>query len=1229
MKTRLLLILLLVSSFTFAQIPTTDLVREYLFTNGSLADGINPGTNDFVATGTSQVLINDAINQPNNAIDINTDTYIAGHRNSSSDVSVSFWIKTGTVDATVRSVIEQSGVSNFGPYGWKVQLVDGKIRLRSKFTNGGTDFKEVVIETSVIADNTWHHIAFTAEKKQQPGYIAYGFLNRLYVDGVQEVNGVNYTNGAYTFLNSTTANVSLAHNITVSNATDAFTDGIDNIRIYNRDLSAVEVNELYKEHIGNLNRFYVNQSATGTGFGDSWANAFTDLNEALTLASGQEIWVAQGMYTPAISDREETFTVTENVKLYGGFIGNETNLQSRDFINNVTTLSGDLLGNDTTTLSLDEPSRLDNSYHVITITGDATLVDGFTITSGHFDINRYARGAGVLKDNSVNTLELRNNVIINNVAHLDGAISALFPDVGSGQIAVIDKCTIRNNLSRGRTAFNLGLAYSTAAPSSFNAYVTDCLIENNFATDINGYKGISSSSGAFSGLSLANKVVNAYLVNSTITNNSDIGTDPALTNPALIFGGGNVNFNLYNTIVWNNSITKTFARNNNSTGFSACQNAVAFKNNITADDLSTICSGAVLANNTNVDPLFVNASTNFNLQLGSPAIDSGDNTPVTSTKDIFQNDRIYNGTVDKGAYESSFGPNNNSLILNIEGQGTLNQSSGTYAPNGTVSITATPNLGATFVGWSGDVTSTNATISVLMDSNKELTATFESPIFVNSSATGNNDGTNWANAYTDLQDALQNAVTGSKIWIAKGVYKPSTSARNTYYVIDKEDLKIYGGFAGTEGQLGDRILGTNETILSGDVQGNDANVTDFYSNYDNITRKTDNTYRIVNITTAGNNLLLDGLTISDAHNNDGAYSRGAAIYKEKSVSNLTLRNCIVKDNVGRNDNAALIAEFELNNTTGDRGSLIVENCQFINNMSRWATGVYVFVRASTNVDVSVANTLFNGNLTGDLTSTVKGVSGSASWYRVIGDNSDMNLNLINNTYVNNIDIGTDYGMTANNRGVVGISKTGGSNRVINATVANTIFWDNKTTGNVATRSITDFYKLPVNSVNVYNSIDEANFNDSSLSSTTNTSDANPLFNNAANGDFTLTAASPAVNTGDNTKIPAGITADLAGNQRIFNSTVDMGAYEYISTLGINDFFIAENEIKLYPNPTTSVLNIKMTSSLKQATIYSVLGRKVLETTSKTIQTSNLKTGLYLIKIEDENGNVSTKRFMRK
>jgi len=97
---------------------------------------------------------------------------------------------------------------------------------------------------------------------------------------------------------------------------------------------------------------------------------------------------------------------------------------------------------------------------------------------------------------------------------------------------------------------------------------------------------------------------------------------------------------------------------------------------------------------------------------------------------------------------------------------------------------------------------------------------------------------------------------------------------------------------------------------------------------------------------------------------------------------------------------------------------------------------------------------------------------------------------------------------------------------------------------------------------------------------------------------------------------------------VFNIAVDMGGYEYGSTLSIDDFGLTENDVKIYPNPTTSVLNIRMKTVLKQATIYSVLGAKVLQTQSSVINTSNLKMGMYLIQIQDENGQITTKRFIK-
>ncbi|WP_452225780.1 T9SS type A sorting domain-containing protein [Lacinutrix cladophorae] len=79
-------------------------------------------------------------------------------------------------------------------------------------------------------------------------------------------------------------------------------------------------------------------------------------------------------------------------------------------------------------------------------------------------------------------------------------------------------------------------------------------------------------------------------------------------------------------------------------------------------------------------------------------------------------------------------------------------------------------------------------------------------------------------------------------------------------------------------------------------------------------------------------------------------------------------------------------------------------------------------------------------------------------------------------------------------------------------------------------------------------------------------------------------------------------------------------------LSVNDFGL--NTISIYPNPTTSDLHIKINSNLKAVTIYSVLGKEVLSTSNKSIDVSRLLNGVYLIRIKDENGGVTTKRFIK-
>ncbi|MCZ6836271.1 MAG: hypothetical protein O7G85_10890, partial [Planctomycetota bacterium] len=59
----------------------------------------------------------------------------------------------------------------------------------------------------------------------------------------------------------------------------------------------------------------------------------------------------------------------------------------------------------------------------------------------------------------------------------------------------------------------------------------------------------------------------------------------------------------------------------------------------------------------------------------------------------------------------------------------------------------------------------------------------------------------------------------------------------------------------------------------------------------------------------------------------------------------------------------------------------------------------------------------------------------------------------------------------------------------------------------------------------------------------NNIDADPLFVQASSDNLRLSFGSPCVDRGDNGAIPEGITLDLAGQPRVDNGTVDLGAYE--------------------------------------------------------------------------------------
>ncbi|WP_452218537.1 leucine-rich repeat protein [Lacinutrix undariae] len=613
-------------------------------------------------------------------------------------------------------------------------------------------------------------------------------------------------------------------------------------------------------------------------------------------------------------------------------------------------------------------------------------------------------------------------------------------------------------------------------------------------------------------------------------------------------------------------------------------------NSLTNIDLST---------NTNLQNLYCqgNLLTNLDLSTNTALVFLYANDNAITSLDVSSNTTL-----------SRLYSNNNSLT-------SLNVANGNNSNFSYFDATGNPNLTCIKVD---DVTWSNANWSDI-DATASFSNNCTPTIYVNYAATGANDGTSWADAYTDLQDALV-PDTFSNVWIAKGTYKPTATAdRDASF---KLYYNLFGGFDGTEANLSDRDLSllhtTNETILEGDLSGNDNAAQVIFSD----PLKSDNSYHVVEVIL--DNLEINGVTIqngnADALSGDNRF--GGGVFKSLNAPNLSVKNCVIKNNIALSGAGLSLSSQTANST------IVVDACIIDSNLANVGAGLDLHMsQTNFELSISITNSLFKNNKTeDDIVKNRNGDGAAAARLRAYFSNVTLNANIVNNTFVNNSSLGNTARATGNFP-VIDISKISGD--IGNITVANNIFWGNvrvnsQTAPAIGKSSNTAAAFDTVSSTRIIsNNTDEGNLS-TFLSTPANTSSVNPNLD----ANFQLTSGSSAIDSGDNSFIT--IALDLAGNPRIYNSIMDRGAYEFGSlTLGVNNFSFLEKKITLYPNPTTSVLNIKMTSHLKQATIYSVLGRKVLETTSKTIETSNLKTGLYLIKIEDENGNVSTKRFMRK
>jgi hypothetical protein len=466
--------------------------------------------------------------------------------------------------------------------------------------------------------------------------------------------------------------------------------------------------------------FLVDGDVAPSGTGLSWASPRKFLREALTQASQtqgpHEIWVkgdddADGIvYYPdnggSDNVRTETFTLLENVKVYGGFAGGEAEAWQRKPALYKTVLSGDLAHDDNPADPFSATLTDDNAYHVVTADAvDVTAVlDGFTIRGGNSNgtASNQDRGAAVLCTGATEA-KVRDCIMEFNSANALGG-AAYCGDQTAPRFA---KCTFRPN----RSLENGG----AAATYKSTALFASCTFQANNAGA--GYEG----GGMYIIKDLATSGEPVQIVNCFLVQNGSAGTasggaisvhDPAemhfctfVDNDASSLGGA-----VYNDPGEAILITGSILWANSAEGGAQILNADGSTLTVTWSDVqggqAGIDGGGTLTwqDSINTDPLFVDAANgNYRLLCASPCIDVACTTVPIDAADVDNESNVTEPTPDRDTYHRQYSPLPLTSVLDIGAFecDSISPCIGDCAslPNGPYNVVNTTDLNAVLAGW--------------------------------------------------------------------------------------------------------------------------------------------------------------------------------------------------------------------------------------------------------------------------------------------------------------------------------------------------------------------------------------------------------------------------------------------------------------------------------------------------------------------------------------------------
>jgi len=211
--------------------------------------------------------------------------------------------------------------------------------------------------------------------------------------------------------------------------------------------------------------------------GSTWAKAFREIQDGIDalLGSWGEVWVAEGVYDEFRDNPDGAIIMQDDVDVYGGFDGTETDRDQRDWAAHVTTIDGSLARDD-------GAKALVPAYHVVV--GANAVFDAFTVTGGNANGGGFpGNGCGGGMYNDSVAPRVRNCMFLSNAADIfGGGICNFF----SSSMVDVSNCVLAENSAD----FGGGMGNLGADPIS----VTNCTFSANTAfSDGGGMADVSCS----------------------------------------------------------------------------------------------------------------------------------------------------------------------------------------------------------------------------------------------------------------------------------------------------------------------------------------------------------------------------------------------------------------------------------------------------------------------------------------------------------------------------------------------------------------------------------------------------------------------------------------------------------------------------------------------------------------------------------------------------------------